>query len=103
MTSRASSPPIGYTLRVAARLDARWAARFDGFTLTDHGDGTTTLTGGVADQAQLHGLLARIRDLGLVLVSLEASRLPGPPDTPPAREGEAGGRECDGECPAAVR
>ena len=59
------------TLRVAGRLDAHWAGWFDGFTLTGEPDGTTTLTGAVTDQAQLHGLLAKIRDLGLPLVSLE--------------------------------
>lgn len=70
--------PIAYTLRVAGRLDARWADWFDGFTLADDPDGTTTITGAVTDQAQLHGLLARIRDLGLTLVSLGA----GPPSDP---------------------
>lgn len=64
---------IGYTLRVAGRLDARWAEWFDGFTVTGEADGTTTLSGTVADQAQLHRLLAKIRDLGVALVSVEAS------------------------------
>lgn len=63
--------PRGYRIRVAGRLDDRWAAWFDGFTLTAGTDGTTTLSGAVADQAQLHGLLAKVRDLGLDVVSLE--------------------------------
>ncbi|HEY3409151.1 MAG TPA: hypothetical protein VGK53_13345 [Propionicimonas sp.] len=63
---------FGYTLRVAGRLDPRWVAWFDGFTVTADADGTTTLRGTVADQAQLHGLLAKIRDLGVALVSVEA-------------------------------
>ena len=65
------APASGYTLRVAGRLDPRWVAWFDGFTVTCEADGTTTLRGTVADQAQLHGLLAKIRDLGVVLVSVE--------------------------------
>jgi len=67
-----TSAPFGYTLRVAGRLDPRWVAWFDGFTVTAEADGTTTLRGPVADQAQLHGLLAKIRDLGVALVSVEA-------------------------------
>ncbi len=72
---------VGYTLTVAGRLDARWADWFDGFTLTSEPDGTTTITGVVTDQAQLHGLLAKIGDLGIPLVCLSAnlsSELPGP-------------------------
>jgi hypothetical protein len=64
--------PVRYRLRVGSRLDARWADWFAGFVLAAEEDGTTTLTGDVADQAELHGLLARIRDLGLDLISLEA-------------------------------
>ena len=59
-----------YRLRIAEHLDDRWAAWFDGFTLASYDDGTCTLTGEVADQAQLHGILARLRDLGVTLVSL---------------------------------
>ncbi len=64
--------PVTYTLRVAGRLDAHWAAWFDGFTITGEADGTTTLRGTVTDQAQLHQVLAKIRDLGVALVSVEA-------------------------------
>ena len=62
-----------YTLRVAGRLDARWADSFDGFSVHGESDGTTTLSGAVADQAQLHRILAKIRDLGLELLSVEAA------------------------------
>lgn len=58
-----------YEVRLQGRLDPRWAARFDGMTLTA-GDGFTLLTGPVADQAALHGLLHQLRDLGLPLVSV---------------------------------
>jgi hypothetical protein len=63
--------PRGYRIRVAGRLDDRWAAWFDGFTVTAGTDGTTALSGTVADQAQLHGLLVKVRDVGLDVVSLE--------------------------------
>jgi hypothetical protein len=59
-----------YTLRVAGRLDARWSAWFDEFTVSADEDGTTRLTGAVPDQAALHGLLTRIRDLGLDLLAV---------------------------------
>ncbi|WP_181783132.1 hypothetical protein [Pseudonocardia pini] len=58
-----------YEIRLAGRLDPRWTAWFDGMTLTAGGD-STTLHGVLADQAALHGVLRRIRDLGLPLVAL---------------------------------
>lgn len=62
--------PAGYVLRVSGHLDPHWEARFSGLTLAHDPDGTTTLTGTVADQAELHGILTRIRDLGVTLVSV---------------------------------
>ena len=59
-----------YEIRVKGHLGPRWAARFDGMTLTRDGDGTTLIHGPVVDQAALHGLLARVRDLGIPLVSV---------------------------------
>ena len=60
-----------YEIRVEAHLDQTlWVKWFDGMTVTLDGDGTTILVGNVADQAALHGLLAKVRDLGLVLVSI---------------------------------
>lgn len=61
--------PPRYQFRLGERLDAHWSSWFDDLDLT-HEDGTTSLTGPVQDQAQLHGLLARIRDLGLTLISV---------------------------------
>lgn len=60
-----------YCILVQGNLDRRWSDWFDGFLLTKHRDQTTMLTGPVADQAALHGLLAKIRDLGLPLLSVE--------------------------------
>lgn len=61
-----------YQLRVAGRLDDRWASWFDGLVIADSDDGTSSLTGPVQDQAQLHGILARLRDLGVPLISCQA-------------------------------
>lgn len=59
-----------YEIRVEGRLTRRWSAQFDGLTITTADDGTTTLHGPVADQAQLHGVLQRLRDLGIPLISV---------------------------------
>jgi hypothetical protein len=68
-----------YEIRLAGRLDAHWAAWFDGLTVSDESDGTTVISGPIADQAALHGVLQRVRDLGLPLVSV--SRAEPHPDT----------------------
>jgi hypothetical protein len=60
-----------YEIRLAGHLDAHWTAWFDGMTVGRQNDGTTVISGPVADQAALHGLLQRVRDLGLPLVSVE--------------------------------
>ena len=62
--------PGCYEIRLKGHLDTRWAAWFDGLSLTHQGDGTTVIHGPVADQAALHGLLQKIRDIGLPLVSV---------------------------------
>jgi hypothetical protein len=64
--------PACYELRVDGHLDDRWSAWFGGLRLTHDSDGTTSLTGPVADQAELHGLLAKVRDLGVTLISVAA-------------------------------
>jgi hypothetical protein len=60
-----------YEIRLSGRLDARWAAWFEGMTVSAEGDGTTVISGPIADQASLHGILQRVRDLGLPLISVE--------------------------------
>jgi hypothetical protein len=60
----------GYEIRLKGRLDGRWAAWFEGLTLSHADDGTTVLRGRVADQAALHGVLGKVRDLGLPLVAV---------------------------------
>ncbi len=59
-----------YEIRLQGHLDARWGAWFDGLTLTKEPDGTTVIAGQVVDQAALHGLLRKVRDVGLPLVSV---------------------------------
>jgi hypothetical protein len=59
-----------YEIRLEGHLNARWADWFDGLTLTQEGDGTTLLSGPVVDQAALHGLLGKVRDLGLPLIAV---------------------------------
>jgi hypothetical protein len=61
---------VRYQIRVEGVLDQRWSAWFDGLQLTSEPGGVTVLAGEVADQAALHGLLAKIRDLGLPLLSV---------------------------------
>ena len=73
--------PGRYEIRLKGHLDARWAAWFDGLTLTHGSDGTTIISGPVADQAALHGLLQKIRDLGLPLISVNHIA-PGHPPAP---------------------
>ena len=59
-----------YEIRLKGHLDTRWATWFDGLTLTTCSDGTTTIHGLVVDQSALHGLLQKVRDLGLPLISV---------------------------------
>ena len=92
-----NTPPVGqhepglYEIRLEGRLHKRWLAWFDGMTLTSFpnpsadtqasaGQGVVTvLRGPVADQAALHGMLARLRDFGMPLISV-ARVVPGPAD-----------------------
>jgi hypothetical protein len=72
-----------YEIRLKGHLAPRWTAWFDGLSLTNENDGTTIIHGFVADQAALHGLLQRVRDIGLQLVSVTRVE-PDQPDIPTA-------------------
>jgi len=61
---------VQYEIRIEGHLGTRWAAWFDGLSVTNEDDGTTVLRGSVVDQAALHGLLQRLRDIGIPLISL---------------------------------
>jgi hypothetical protein len=73
-----------YEIRLKGHLDSRWAAWFDGLTITRYGDGTTIIHGPVADQSALHGLIQKTRDLGLPLISVTLAE----PDDSPAPDAE---------------
>jgi hypothetical protein len=63
-------PPVHYEIRVNGVLGGGWSAWFAGLRVTSDEHGQTTISGAVADQAALHGLLAKARDLGLPLLSV---------------------------------
>ena len=67
-----------YEIRLEGTLGPRGAARFEGLSVEAQGDGTTRLHGEVVDQAALHGLLQKVRDLGLPLVSVRRTDLEHP-------------------------
>ncbi len=73
--------PIVYQIRIRGHLGREWTDWFEGLTITPQEDGDTLLTGPVADQAALYGLLRRVRDLGMALVSVNRVE-PGQPDAP---------------------
>jgi len=80
--------PAAYQVRVAGHLDDHWSAWFGDLALSHDEDGTTSLRGAVSDQAELHGLLTKIRDLGITLISVTVvdppgsiQHQPGSPDT----------------------
>ena len=62
--------PLAYQIRLKGQLDGGWAAWFGGLSLTPQADGTTLLISPPIDQAALHGLLKKVRDLGLPLISI---------------------------------
>jgi hypothetical protein len=62
--------PVVYQIRLKGQLDSQWTDWFAGLTITLAEDGDTLLTGPVIDQAALHGLLRKVRDLGMILVAV---------------------------------
>ena len=86
---------MDYEIRVRGALGTDWSAWFEGLHITSEEQGQTTIAGPIADQAALHGLLAKIRDLGLELLEVRrtapnpekhSARLPRPaPPNPPSR------------------
>ena len=65
-----AEPPTSYELRIRGGLDGRWSAWFEGLQVSSDDHGVTTIVGPVVDQPALHGLLAKVRDLGLELLSV---------------------------------
>jgi hypothetical protein len=75
-----SNEPRAYQIRLKGQLGSEWAEWFGGLTITLADNGDTLLTGPVVDQAALHGLLKRVRDLGMPLISVSPVE-PGPATT----------------------
>jgi hypothetical protein len=73
------SQPMVYQIRIKGQLGRQWTDWFDGLTITALDNGETLLTGSVVDQAALHGLLKKVRDLGMPLVSVSPVK-PGQAD-----------------------
>ncbi len=65
-----SNQPTAYQIRLEGHLDPQWSAWFCGLTVTQDETGDTLLTGPMADQAALHGLFKKIRDLGMPLLAV---------------------------------
>ena len=62
--------PVVYQIRIKGRLDQGWTDWFEGLAITEDGNGDTLVSGPVVDQAALHGLLKKVRDLGIPLLSV---------------------------------
>ena len=77
-----------YEVRVRGHLGSRWAAWFDGLRLVAEDDGTTVIRGPLVDQAALHGLLQKLRDVGIPLVSLTQLPTDAPTTEGPAPQHE---------------
>ena len=80
--------PLLYQIRLKGQLGSLWTNWFGGLAITLDENGDTLITGPVADQAALHGLLRKIRDLGIPLISLVLLE-PGPADRSQSKQSEA--------------
>ena len=80
-----TGPTERYEIHIIGHLAPRWAPFFEGMTITAHDDGTTLIHGTVADQSALHGLIRKLGDLGLPLISLRPAAADSPPRTAPIR------------------
>jgi hypothetical protein len=82
----AADQPMVYEIRVKGHLSPQWVGRFEGLTITLEEGGNTLLTGSVIDQAALHGILKKVRDLGMPLLSVNSMGA-GPQDTSEVKYG----------------
>lgn len=92
MSTTSAGQPHGwsrYEICIKGHLSPRWTSRYDGMTLTAQDDGTTVIEGPIVDQAALHGLLNKLSDLGLPLLSVTQVNPATPTDPiPPATSGD---------------
>jgi hypothetical protein len=77
--------PVIYEIRLKGHLDQGWTDWFEGLVITLEDNGDTLITGPVVDQAALHGLLKKVRDLGMPLLSVDRLK-PDQADTPDAKQ-----------------
>ena len=70
MTEANRRRPIHYSIRIKERIDPSWSGWFEGFMVTQMENGETIISGPIADQSALHGLIAKVRDLNLTLISV---------------------------------
>ncbi|MEP6854341.1 MAG: hypothetical protein ABJA33_02640 [Pedococcus sp.] len=86
--STSRDQPARYEIRIGGHLNTRWSIQLDGMNLTLADDGTTLIAGLVTDQAALHGLLTKLRDIGLPVLSVNRASPDAPPyveDQPPTK------------------
>ncbi len=90
--------PACYQVRVDGHLDDHWSSWFADLVVVRESDRTTSITGAVRDQAELHGLLAKVRDLGVALVSVAVVDPPAAPAAPAAPAVTSGSRPAPTSC-----
>ena len=71
--SNKESDHLTYCIRIKGVLEKRWSEWFDGLDITHESDGTTTISGSLPDQAAMHSILLKIRDMNLTLISVNQS------------------------------
>jgi hypothetical protein len=79
--------PVQYEIVIDGHLADRWSSWFDGLTIARNPDGTTVLRGFIVDQSALHGLLERLRDIGIPLIALRSVDRPTHEGSTPEHEG----------------
>lgn len=88
MSNEQNEKAVTYQIRIEGQLGEQWTDWFEGLTITQEEDGTTVLTGSVLDQAALHGLLKKVRDLGAPLVSVNRMGIDGSSNPDQITKGE---------------
>ncbi len=71
-----NTAPTAYAIRVDSHLDDHWSSRLGEADMTREDDGTTTITVSIADQAQLHGVVTSLRDIGAIIIELRTTNAP---------------------------
>jgi hypothetical protein len=88
MSNEQNEKAMMYQIRIEGQLGKQWTDWFEGLTITQEEGGTTVLTGSVVDQAALHGLLKKVRDLGIPLISLNRMETDGASNPDQITKGE---------------